>query len=1104
MPQSTVFSILQDSRGYLWLGTDGAGISRFDGINFKTYNKKQGLAGNIVRSIMEDNEGNLWIGTDEGISVYNGLKITTINHKNGLSGSTVLKLYQDAQNNIWAGTNDGGLNKIKILNNDSIIIKSYTKDDGLGANWIFDIFQDKHKRLWLALYGGIDILTFSNEKIKIQHLEKDQIPSDIITTIEQDNEGNLWFGTFDAGAFKIINKSNITHPIVITYNTTNGLNDNKIWDILSDNKGVLWFATDKGGINKYAPDNFGAGKSGFKAITKKHGLPDNQILSIYQDVEQNIWLATMGNGFSLFMGEHFSHFTNQEGLPDNKIFDIEQDKKGDYWLATNDGLTKLSFNNNKPVCINYSTNNGLINNSVKSLAISPDGNLWIATEKGISKYDGQKFTNYSTKDGLIDNWVNCIFADFKDDVWIGTPCGISKFDGNKFINIDEDKGLINNEVQTIIQDKKGNIWFGTLGGLAQTDGKIMITYDEIEGLYNKKIYSLAEDQYGNIWIGTFGGGLYKFNINSQDSMPVQFIIDNTQLSSNNIYSLIFHDKNTLIVGTDRGFDILIFDKSQNIINIRHYNKSNGFIGVENNLNSICKDNKGNIWFGTVKGATRYNSSIENINLQQPKTHITGLKLFFEEIDWSEKSDTINPWFNVPYSLNLPYYENHLTFNFSAGSLINPERILYKYKLEGGDDNWSPAQKEDKVIYPGLSPGNYVFKVIAANENGIWNTNPFIYSFTIKPPFWQTIWFYIVCSLLILSFIIAFIKFRERKLVQEKIILENKVAERTSEVVAQKQVIEQKNIDIMDSINYAKRIQEALLPPDKFIKQFIHDSFILHKPKDIVSGDFYWIEKDKNKILFSAVDCTGHGVPGAFMSIIGHNGLNRSLKEYGLIHPAEIMDKLNDIVAETLRQTENVDVKDGMDMALCVYTPLNPPYMGENRGVLEFAGANNPLYLINPNRKEWPKEAIPFEEKAHSPAPSQSAHPQPLPKGGKKRDGNLSFGEDLGLPRSEAYRGGAEIKGNKQPIGAFDNRQNFSNHQFNIHKGDTIYIFSDGFADQFGGPKGKKFKYKQFKQLLMDIQEKTMKEQEDILAQTLEEWKGDLEQLDDICIIGVRF
>jgi serine phosphatase RsbU (regulator of sigma subunit)/Tfp pilus assembly protein PilF len=269
---------------------------------------------------------------------------------------------------------------------------------------------------------------------------------------------------------------------------------------------------------------------------------------------------------------------------------------------------------------------------------------------------------------------------------------------------------------------------------------------------------------------------------------------------------------------------------------------------------------------------------------------------------------------------------------------------------------------------------------------------------------------------------------------------------------QKEVVEEAHQEIKDSITYAKRIQSAILPAAKVVKEYLKESFILYKPKDVVAGDFYWMESvakpvlseaevtGKNKetnILFAAADCTGHGVPGAMVSVVCNNALNRSVREYGLTDPGEILNKTREIVVAEFEKSEE-EVKDGMDIAICS--------LEGNK--LKYAGAHNPLWIIR---------------------------------------------------NSEII----ETKANKQPIGQFDNPEPYTTNSFDLHKGDAIYIFSDGYVDQFGGEKGKKFKAQAFRELLLSIQSKPMETQKTIIDETFNSWRGDLEQIDDVCVIGVQ-
>lgn len=300
----------------------------------------------------------------------------------------------------------------------------------------------------------------------------------------------------------------------------------------------------------------------------------------------------------------------------------------------------------------------------------------------------------------------------------------------------------------------------------------------------------------------------------------------------------------------------------------------------------------------------------------------------------------------------------------------------------------------------------------------------------------------VILVLIVFALLMYNRYRLKQKANEQLASYNK------EIEMQRDIIEAHNRDILDSIKYAKRIQEAILPSKELMNKHLPDYFVLYRPKDIVSGDFYWAqpveEKGMNAILFASVDCTGHGVPGAFVSIVGYNGLNRAVKEFHKTQPAAILDKLNELVEETFRQQGSANIKDGMDITLCKLS-----YGQNNSAQLEFSGANNPLWIY-------------------------------------RADGSHE-----------------EYKADKQPIGAYDERKPFTNHEFVLQKGDTIYIFSDGFADQFGGERGKKYKYSKMKEFLLQIQSLPMKEQIDLLNEEFEKWMGNHEQLDDVCVIGVR-
>ncbi|MFQ5335957.1 MAG: triple tyrosine motif-containing protein, partial [Flavobacteriales bacterium] len=441
-----------------------------------------------------------------------------------------------------------------------------------------------------------------------------------------------------------------------------------------------------------------------------------------------------------------------------------------------------------------------------------------------------------------------------------------------------------------------------------------------------------------------------------------------------------------------------------------------------------------------------------------KVAITGLQVFGRDVIYDSS-------ITAKQLITLTHSDYNFSIEFVGLSYVHPNKNTYAYKMEGFDAGWNHAGNRRFATYTNLPPGSYVFKVKAANNDGIWSGRPASIRVEILPAFWQTLWFrgLLIMFMLLSAYFIH--RIRVRNMQQQNRRLEKMVTKRTAEVVSQRDEIKKKNMlieesfkEIQDSIRYAKRIQLAILPPDQYVEKLLPDSFLLYKPKDIVSGDFYWVAEWDGRVFFAAVDCTGHGVPGAFMSIVGNNQLNNAVNVRNATSPSEILDALNEGVSGTLRQKDaHPDVKDGMDLALCA--------IDRKSMRLEFAGAYNPLYII---RKGIANQKL-------------------------RIAGNYRFFEDDLL----------EVKADKVPIGGSESGSKFTNFEFELQQGDAIYIFSDGYADQFGGPLGKKYKYKTLKKKLLEIHEKPMQEQKQLLADEFGAWKGEEEQVDDVCLIGVR-
>ena len=536
-----------------------------------------------------------------------------------------------------------------------------------------------------------------------------------------------------------------------------------------------------------------------------------------------------------------------------------------------------------------------------------------------------------------------------------------------------------------------------------------------------KYFLIAGEASGDLHASNLMKGLIQYDPGKQEIVGV-YDQNMGELLANQINLVDVDRFNNVYVGTNKGLNIF----SRNDLRFYSCTMRSGFVGIETRPNASYADRSGNMWFGTIMGVTRFHTSRELRIGGELTTRIAGMEINQKPVEMKQ-------------GLSLSHRQNSITFNYGSITL-NPDEVLYSIMLKGIEKEWRQPDRQTSEIYHALPHGRYTFMVKARSSAGVWNEEPATFRFVIKPPFYLT-WYFILSAALALGVLIIFyIKFREQALKRENIILEEKVRERTATVVSQKEQLAQKNKDITDSIRYAKRIQFAILPEESPYP----DTFILFKPKDIVSGDFYWFNQVGDKEFFAAVDCTGHGVPGAFMSIIGHNSLTKIVREYGILEPGRILDQLNKEVLQTLHQRSDMgDVYDGMDLALVSY---------DKKGkYLEYAGAFNPLYLV--------------------------------------RDGEI-----------------LETKADKISIGrsALKTDAVFQNHRIEVKSGDTVYLFSDGYADQFGGELMKKFKYRNLKELILKVQPESMPQQRIIFDLTIEKWRGDIEQLDDILVIGRRF
>ncbi len=866
------------------------------------------------------------------------------------------------------------------------------------------------------------------------------------------------FGTL-YGGIEIVNKK--TGKIVYTVNYQNGLPDDEIYSLGLDNNNGLWVSHE-----------FGVSRVDFdlplRNYTTYPGLKGNLISTLWHNNE--LYVAT------------------NEGV--YYLSEVKDFNEVDIWIKTSPSRRKTSSN----VKTSGSTK------SEDSEATKPTKRLFsrLFNKKEETTADETKQesvkktttakprTRYVKKTISKLKSINYIFKKVeglngKCNQLVSTEHGILVASNNGLYYINEHKAeeIIGNRYINQISSKtdSGSYYISTatsLFSIIYEDEKWQALYNFVD--FSESIYTINILNENVAWLGG-DDSAYSFLIDSlgepkdlkyyhiETDFPEQYKLDfindslflflesgiyyyHSETDSFKQYksdSYNFKTKLKFLL-IQQGLPWLKTENKWSCLNLNNdwSDQEITYLKLFDDISSIVSDNNQNIWI------INNNNQIFKIDHSRFKILQPEFDIYFNNIK-NEKGIS----FELS-DLQLDSENNAIYIKIIAPNYIKKNSTQYQYFVDGSMSDWSSwstNQEINLIVESGKYKVNVRAKDIQGNVSEIKSMR-----FTIKPPFTESIWFYISILIGIIVVFLIISKTRERKLIRDKKVLEQKVKERTVEIQEKAKEIEaqrdeitiqhdeilRNKEEITDSINYASKIQNAILPLNDHFEKAFSDHFILFKPRDIVSGDFYWIAEDNNKLYFTAADCTGHGVPGAFMSMLGVSSLNEIFgNENHNLTAARILELLREKIKYSLHQTgKEGENKDGMDMAMCIYH--------KNKNIIEYAGAYNPLYLI--------------------------------------RDGEL-----------------LEYKADRMPIGIYHvEKENFTNHEIKIKKDDVIYIFSDGYADQFGGPGETKFKSVNIKKMLLEIHKSSMKDQKQILEDRFNKWKGDLSQIDDLIFIGIKF
>lgn len=1055
LSQTSVNCLIQDSKGFLWIGTQD-GINKFDGYQFETMKNDPydslSLSNNFINCILEDSNGNIWVGTNDGLNLYDiySGKFTRYYKKsdiNGLKENGIYSVYEDRQGYIWVKTE----NFLSRLNPKSGKFRHYEHYSNvfntIADDAKFAIFEDHKDQLWVGSKDGLNYFDRNLEIFKRYKHNPDNpksISNNVVKVIFEDSRNNLWIGTekginkfnWDTEDFDKLNSNLIT---------SESLRNNVINDISEDKSGNLWIATDDD-INKY--DYINNKLSVYREfIFNNEKILTTRFSSIVQDRSGVIWVGALQGLMKIKnINKKFKLYSkdkNKANLFSNNYIRSIYKKYKTVWIGTS-GKGLFLFNPETQNSVSYNTSNSnIIDDFIYKIYEDKKGQIWIGTQNGISIYDPKnkrfKTLRISNIGSLLkNNRIFDIFEDSENNVWIGTKFGLYKIVNDSvqsfFYNPNDSTSISSNQIYSITEDCNNNLWFGTENGLNRLNistnniKRFFKTKDCNTCLSNNGVLHVFEDTIHDcLWIGTLAG----FNKLDLKTELFSVYTEKDGLPNNLIYAILQDNKGVLWISTNMGLSKFIVDKNEFI----NFGVEDGLQAYEFNLGASFKSESGEIFFGGIDGYNSfYPDSIEE-NKIIPNIVITSVEVLTGQ-------STNKVFVDKSNQIEITDKNNLITIEFAALDYINPAKNKYAYKLEGVEDKWINLNHRRYATFSNLPSGKYTFRVKGSNSDNVWNEEGASLNIIVLTPIWKTNFAYLVYILLLLGLIFWIFQYRTRSLRSSNQKLKEKELI-ALQVAKQKEELSVKNKNITDSIIYAKRIQEALMPTMKLFKSILPGSFILHKAKDIVSGDFYWINERNDKIFVAVVDCTGHGVPGAFMSIIGFELLRNITDDQGIEEADEILKDLNRGVATTFgKANEKIKLKDGMDIAICV--------IDKKKAELEFAGAFRPLYFVRDNKIK-------------------------------------------------------EIKGDRFSVGLLNDGENdqISKTTIDLKKEDVFYIFSDGYADQFGGIDGKKYKYRRYRHLLLTIHKLPLEQQLIYLDRSFEDWRGEHEQVDDVLIVGFK-
>jgi len=794
MNSSRVTTVLEDSRGNMWFGTHGGGLTKYNGESFTFYTMDHGLNGNMVTRMIEDSQGNIWFGTwENGIGMFNGETFFHFSTNQYLKNFSINSLLEDSNGNIWIATGGSGVSMFDGNN-----FTCYTTNEGLSSNNITSILEDKNGLLWFGSNEG-GVISFDGEYFNHYIVNEDFSSNQVML---EDSKGNLWICSWNNGLCKFDGER------LVHYTSREGLSDDNIVTLMEDQSGNIWIGTATGGLNLFD------GKS-FLHITDDEGLSDNTISSLHEDKLGYLWIGTRDGGVNIFDPTSFAHFTELEELIGSNVRSIREDDQDNYWFTTwGDGVVCYDGKQLRQ----YTTDHGLMGNTIWDMVIDKHGNHWYGGN-GICMFDGYRFTHMAPGHG-----IQAIIEDRNGDLWFGTAeTGVLKYDGENMVQYSPTEGFTNDLIWSMTEDQQGNLWFATWGsGIAKYDGEYFTFFTEKEGLIHNDVWSVLEDKRGNLWCGTYGEGVSIFN-----GKGFTHITTEQGLSNNIVNSIIEDNGGNIWLGTENGLTQIIINQEIPIVSestgyltekpyeILSYGRNDGLKATDFNVHSNYLDRKNRIWWGTGKSLVMLDMNDFEVDKKRPMLFLDRIDIAGNFIDYANLNDSlkrtitfdhVEPFTNQPKDLEIPFKSNHLTFHFTANNCAAAHNTRYSYKLADVSSNWSQPTVEPRAEYLNIPYGQHTFLISATGSSGTW-CEPTGYTFTVLPPWWHTWWARAGYLFVAVALTTGIVRWRTANIKQRQKELEQMVQERTAEVVAQQKRSDELLLNILPA-NVAEELKNT--------------------------------------------------------------------------------------------------------------------------------------------------------------------------------------------------------------------------------------------------------------------------------------------------------